>query len=240
MGFPPLITPASEPLDLAGVDACYSPRSVGEMVGHGRVRDAVTRGVLRPADMDKAEIGDVESIWVPVWRFEGTVDGFHISLGTHTRGGRERLMPRGGFKHRDRTLYVLARGGFMIDPAPKMKVARADLVALGADQDPFDCQGKVDADIDRASAQERAELALKREAQPSSALYANIEVKIHDARLVFYPLYVVRYRYAGEANEGGASMFFAALSGATGKVVAAHHPSAFKSIGGKLRRLFGA
>ena len=51
-------------------------------------------------------------------------------------------------------------------------------------------------------------------------------------------LYVVRYRYGGEAVEGGPSIFFAAVSGTTGKVVASHHPSALKSVVGRLGRLF--
>lgn len=235
--FPPLTSAPVAPLDLDGIEVSYSPRSVGEMVGHGRVREAVSGGVLRPADMDKADIGEVESVWVPVWRFEGSVDGFHVSLGTTTRGGRSQLMPRGGFQHKERTQYILARSGFAIDPSPKMRVSRADLTPLG---DHALDGVRVEPDIDGAAAQERAELALKREGQPSTALYAKVKVKIHDARLVFYPLYVVRYRYGGEAVDGGASMFFAALSGASGKVVAAHHPSVLKSIGGKFRRLFGA
>ena len=148
-------------------------------------------------------------------------------------------MPQGGFKHKDQTLYVLARSGFAIDPSAKMKVARADVAPLQT-LESLDGDGVVEADVDRAAAQERAELALKRQGQPASALYANVRVKIHEARLVYYPLYVVRYRYGGEATEGGASMFFAAVSGASGKVVASHHPSALKSLGGKIRRLFGA
>lgn len=235
--FPPLGTPPAAPLSLDGVEVSYSPRSVGELVGHGRVREAVSGGVLRPADMDKAEIGEVESVWVPVWRFEGSVDGFHVSLGTTTRGGRSRLTPRGGYRHKERTEYILARSGFAIDPSPKMRVSRSDLTPLGDKT----LEGvRIAPDIDRATAQERAELALKREGQPNTALYAKVQVKIHDAQLLFYPLYVVRYRYGGEAVDGGASMFFAALSGASGKVVASHHPSVLKSIGGKFRRLFGA
>lgn len=249
MTFPSLTTPPASPLELEGLDVCYSPRSVGELVGHGRVRDAVNGGALRPADMDTAEVGEVESIWVPIWRCEGSVDGFHVSVGTTTRGGRSRLTPRGGFQHKERTHYILARSGFAIDPSTKMRVARADLVSLpdgffedGAfKEDGGALDGlRVSPDVSRSAALERAELALKREGQPASALYAKVDVKIHDARLMFYPLYVVRYRYGGEAVEGGASMFFAALSGTSGKVVASHHPSVLKSLGGKFRRLFGA
>jgi hypothetical protein len=237
MTFPPLVSPPATPLDLEGVEVCYAKRSVGELVGHGRVRDAVSGGVLRPADMDKAVVGEVEALWVPVWRFEGSVDGFHVSLGTTTRGGRSRLTPRGGFQHKERTQYILARSGFAIDPSAKMRVPRADLIPL----DEGTLEGlRIEPDIDRVTAQEQAELALKREGQPASALYAKVQVKFRDARLMFYPLYVVRYSYGGEAVDGGASMFFAALSGTSGKVVAAHHPSVLKSIGGKFRRLFGA
>ena len=235
--FPPLAAKPATPLDLSDVNVHYCRRSIGELVGHGRVRDAVRGGVLRPADMDKADVGEVESVWLPMWRFEGSVDGFHVSLGTTTRGGRSRLTPRGGFQHKDRTQYILARSGFAIDPSAKMRVSRGDLLPRKDEVLDGLC---IEPDMERAAAQGRAELALKRDGQPSTALYAKVDVKIHDARLVFYPLYVLRYRYGGEAVEGGASMFFAALSGTSGKVVAAHHPSVFKSIGGKFRRLFGA
>ena len=47
------------------------------------------------------------------------------------------------------------------------------------------------------------------------------------------------YRAGIEAVEGGPSIFFAAVSGTTGKVVASHHPSALKSVVGRLGRLFG-
>ena len=91
----------------------------------------------------------------------------------------------------------------------------------------------------KADATDAAEHALRRKGEPSSALLAHVRTNISDARLVFYPLYVVRYRYGGEAVEGGPSIFFAAVSGTTGKVVASHHPSALKSVVGRLGRLFG-
>ena len=234
------------------------------MVGEGRARDAVTGRTLGPADLDPAEIGPVESIWIPLWRVQGSADSFSIGfvrtvetirrapdvgvLGgpgrrppdSRKRGRthrRERTLPSGGFRHHDGTMSILARRGFPIVPAPTLAIPLADLVPSAEAR--LEPDSVVLPDLGREAAAEAAEHALRRRGEPSSALFAQVATNISDARLVFYPLYVVRYRYGGEAVEGGPSIFFAAVSGTTGKVVASHHPSAFKSVVGKIGRLFG-
>lgn len=259
-GFPPLISPPSHPLDLENVEAFTVPKSIGKMVGEGRARDAVTRNVLRPADLETAELEPVQLIWVPLWRFEATADSFHLRLdrmwipesssGPIIQGGSGRRPPRsprrrrgqsvvtpgGGFRHRDRTVAVLGRAGFPIDPSAKISIALTDLVpALNAQ---LDAQSTVLPDVPQEDAQEGAVTTLRRAAEPSNALFSKVDVNVRDARLCFYPLYVQRYRYGGEAVEGGASIFFAAVSGQSGKVVATRHPSALRSVGSQLRRLF--
>lgn len=255
MGLPPLVTPAPEPIDDAG--AFVLPFSIGEMVGKGRAKDEVRRGFLRPRDIDTAELSDVERIFVPLWRFEGSVDGFHVGV-TVSRdrgGGRAVPLPTGGFRHQDGTLLVLARRGFPIDPSARASfrgkgrdlinlddrlgiahIPTKDLVPIASAS--WDGAAKIEPDLPREEAEKRARKILKRKGEPHSALYAKVDVDIGDAMLCYYPLWVVRYRYRGEAVEGE-EIFFAAVSGTTGKVVAAHHPSAIKSLGGKLRGLFG-
>jgi hypothetical protein len=253
MGFAPLITPAAEPISDEG--AFVLPFTVGEMVGKGRAKDEVTRGFLRPRDIDTAEVSDVERIFVPLWRFEGSVDGFHVGLTvSRDRDGRRAMpLPTGGFRHQDGTLLVLARRGFPIDPSARAKfrgkgpinfddrlgiaqIATKDLVPLAGAS--LDGVPRVEPDLPLESAEKRARKILKRQGEPHSALYAKVDVELGDAMLCYYPLWVVRYRYRGEAVEGEET-FFAAVSGTTGKVVASHHPSALKSLGGKLRGLFG-
>lgn len=264
MSFPPLITPPARPLDLDPAETFALPRSVGKMVGEGRARDAVTERALRPADLDAAEIGPVESIWIPVWRVKGSADSFSIDLvdtfETIRRGPdavilggggkrppdsrrtgrtttRRRTRPAGGFRHHDGTMSILARRAFPIEPGLSLRMPESDLVLAG--QARLDPTQTVLPDLPREEATDAAELVLRRKGEPSSALIAHVRTQIADARLVFYPLYVVRYRYGGEAADGGPSIYFAAVSGTTGKVVASRHPSALKSVASRLGRLFG-
>ncbi len=264
MSFEPLITPPAEPLDLSDLEAFVLPRTIGKMVGEGRARDAVTERALRPADLESAELGPVEAIWVPVWRIEGSADSFSIDIIRTIdtiRGGpdaillggggrrppdsrrktrrrsRSRARPVGGFRHHDGTLVIPARRGFPIVLGPRLAIPMADLVRA-ADRE-LDALATVLPDLPKDDAADAAERVLRRKGEPDSALFAHVRTHISDARLVFYPLYVARYRYGGEAVEGGASTFFAAVSGTTGKVVAGHHPSAWKSVVGRLGRLFG-
>lgn len=262
--FSPLVQPPAEPLDLDATEAWGLPRTVGQMVGAGRARDAVLGGAFRPADVDRAELGEVEAIWVPLWRVEGSVDSFAIGLTETVRtirsgpdagvlggGGRRpprsprkrvrtkrSVLPTGGYSHHDGVVPVLARRGFAIDPSRKVKLRRADLVKV--DELGLDPASTVLPDLPREEAEEVAKRHLRRRGQPGgNTLFAKVDTKIADARLCYYPLYVLRYRYGGEAVDGGPRTFFVAVSGTTGKVVASEHPSAWRSVGSKLRRLFG-
>lgn len=262
MSFPPLITPPTSPLELDDQEVFLLPRTIGTMVGEGRARDAVTEGVLRPADIESAEIGPIEAIWVPFWRIQGSVDAFSIDLretvdvvrrgkdvGVLGGGGqrppkaprghtttRRRTRPQGGFRHQDATLAILGRHGFPIDPGPKLKLSLSDLIP--AAEGKLDAKTTVLPDTTEDEARETAEHTLRRRGQPNSALFASVNVTLRDARLCFYPLYVVRYRYGGEAVDGS-SIFFVAVSGTTGKVVASHHPGVLRSVGSRFKRLFG-
>lgn len=261
------MTPPARPLDLDPAEVFALPRSVGKMVGEGRARDAVTDRALRPADLDRAELGPVEAIWIPLWRVKGSADSFSIDLvdtfetihehgpdavvlggggrrppnsrrtGSRTTTRHRGTRPVGGFRHHDGTMSVLARHAFPIDPGLSLRLPEADLVPVAEAK--LDPAVTVTPDVTREEACEAAELALRRRGQPSSALLAHVRTHIADARIVFYPLYVLRYRYGGEAADGGPSIFFAAVSGTTGKVVASRHPSAWKSVVGRLGRLFG-
>ena len=240
MSFPPLIHPPTRPLELSDDEVFVLPRTIGAMVGEGRARDAAREGFLRPADIDRAEFHEVEKIWVPLWRVEGSVDGFHVGLTRfETSRGRAGVMPTGGFRHHDGTLAVLARHGYPIDPAGKVKIPKADLVPLSEHRLRNEAAERVLPDVTREDAVAQAEQLLRRKGQPSNALYAKVDVQVKDVLLCYTPLYVCRYRYGGEAVEGGPAIFFTAIDGTTGKVVASHHPSAWRSLKGKLGRLFG-
>ncbi|AKF07531.1 hypothetical protein [Sandaracinus amylolyticus] len=240
MPFPPLVTPPSRPIDVDERDTFVVPATFGTMAGHGRARDAVTRGWARPADVDRAEIGPVERVFVPLWRFEGSADGFHVGLTTMPTGrGRPAVLPTGGFRHHDGEILVLARAHLAIDPSAKVRIARSDMVALRSEdgaQNAIDDHERVLPDVPREEAEETARASLRRRGEPHAALYAKVDVRIRAAALVYYPLYVVRYRYAGEATGGVEGLFHAAISARTGELASAEHPSALKSLAGRVRR----
>ena len=54
---------------------------------------------------------------------------------------------------------------------------------------------------------------------------------------VRYPLVVVRYAYAGEGTRRTGETYHVVVSGRTGKVVGAYHPSAARAVAAKVRRL---
>jgi hypothetical protein len=236
MGFAPLVTPPHEPLALDGVDCFVVPVAFGEMAGHGRARDAVRGGFTRPADIDKAELGPVERIFVPLWRVEGSSEAFHVGLTSIQGQGRSRVLPTGGFRHLDRTVLVAARRNFPIDPSQHTAIDLAD--ARPAADLPIDESERVVPDVPRASAESEAHDRFRRLVAPSNALYAKIDVRIRSASLVWLPLYVVRYRYAGEANQGVASEYHVAISARDGKQVSERRPPLLASLASRVRSLF--
>lgn len=237
MAFDPLVTPPSAPLSLEGIDAFVLPVTFGEMAGHGRARTAAREGVTKPADIARAEVSEPERIFVPLWRIEGASEAFHLGLASGTQGnGRRYVLPTGGFKHQDRAVLVPARRHFPIDPSAKAKIELNDARPLA--EASIDERERVDPDVTRAAAEAEATDRLRRLVAPSNALYASIDVRIRSAALVWLPVYVVRYRYGGEANDGVPTEYHAAISGRDGALVSERRPPLLGSIASKLRSLF--
>ena len=237
MSFPPLVVPPAAPIALEGIDAFALPVTFGEMAGHGRARDAVREGFTKPADIDRAEVGPVERIAVPLWRIEGASESFHIGLGSATIGrGRPVVLPTGGFRHQDRAVLVPARRNFAIDPSGKANIELADGRPI-ADA-PIDDAERVVPDVPRDEAEREAIDRFRRMVAPSRALYATIDVRIRSAALVWLPLYVVRYRYAGAANDGVAGEYHVAISARDGKLVSERRPPLLASLASRVRALF--
>jgi hypothetical protein len=234
--FEPLVTPPRSPIALEGVDAYVLPVTFGVMAGHGRARTAAREGLTKPADFDRAEQGEPERVYVPLWRIEGASESFHVGLHGATSNGRRYVLPSGGFRHQDRAVLVLARRHFAIDPSAKATIDLADARPLASA--PIDDGERVDPDVTRDEAEAEATDRLRRLVAPSSALYASIEVRIRSAALVFVPLYVVRYRYGGEANQGVIGEYHAAISARDGVLVSERRPPLLGSLASKLRALF--
>jgi hypothetical protein len=235
--FDPLVTPPTAPLGLEGIDAYVLRVTFGEMAGHGRARTAAREGLTKPADIAGAERSEPERVFVPLWRIEGSSESFHVGLTSRSHGGGRRIvLPTGGFDHQDRAVLVLARRHFAIDPSEKAKLELRDAKPL-ADA-PIADHERVDPDVTRADAEAEATSRFRRMVAPQRALYASIDVRIRSAALVWLPVYVVRYRYAGEANDGVATEYHVAISARDGALVSERRPPLLGSIASKLRSFF--
>ena len=233
---PPLALRAAHPVGWSAEATLAVPASFSEMAGKGRARDAVKARWLRPADLDRATVGPPQRLWIPLWRVEGAVDGFHVGLRASGSPGRARVLPTGGFRHEDAVVLVPARQGFPIDVSERAVVARGDLRPQLEVAPPDD--EIVEADVSREAAEDEARLRLRRRGEPQQALYASVDVKIRAVDPVLYPVWGVRYLDAGEASGGTESEHYAAVSAHTGATVGERHPSVLGSIKSRLRALF--
>lgn len=232
----PLNPAPASPITWVESEAFAVPASFSEMSARGRARDAVRERWLRPADLEGATFGPPERLWVPLWRFEGSADGFHLGLHAFSgRNGRTRVMPSGGFVHQDGSMLVLARQSCPYDPSTKATIERADARPYGEVDIP-DAE-RVIPDVPLAQAEDEARNKLRRLGEPRQALFSTVDVKITSRQLVWLPMWIVRYRYAGEATRGAESEYHAAISARTGAVVSERHPPAFASFASRLRRL---
>ena len=133
-------------------------------------------------------------------------------------------------------MLVLARRHYAIDPSAKAKLELRDAKALA--EAPIDDRERVDPDVTRAEAEAEATDRFRRMVAPSNALYASIDVRIRSAALVWLPLYVVRYRYGGEANDGVLTEYHVAISGRDGALLSERRPPLLGSLASKLRSFF--
>jgi hypothetical protein len=225
------------------------PASLDAARGQEAVDRAVKSGLLRPADIGFADLAPPALLYVPFWRVAVTVDGFHVGLSTMTgSSGRSIPIPTGGARHKDGIVMIAARTVVPYEAklpsffgkmagAPPLEVGMNELVPQANAAQALAAGEVVDADVDRARAESIATGMLLRAVSPTHAIYAKYEPKIHATTFCLYPLYYARYRYEGEARSRAGEEFFVAVSGRTGEVVAAKHPSAVRAVTNKLRRL---
>lgn len=215
-----------------------------------RGREAATRvvktGLLKPADIERADIEPAALLYVPFWRVDVAVDGFHIGIGSlSTSSGKTIPIPTGGARSREAVVMVCARTivpltvqlpgrlfshtGTHVNPSELVPIDRArEALAQGE---------VVDADVGREQGERTAAGLLVRAISPGNAIYQKYEPQIRSTTFVLYPVYYARYRYEGEARRHVGEQFFVAVSGRTGEAIEAKHPSAVRAAAAKLRRL---
>ena len=251
--FPRLGAAALQP---SGPWFVVAPRLKEPAAGKAARREIFARW-LAPADIRSGRataLDRIRLIWIPFWRTEVAVDGFHVSLFDGHAGGRGALripLPMMSPRHRTGSVMVSARSAFECQVGvprslshgglfpPALEVAEGELVPESADSSsPAGEEETVECDVLREVAEGAARQAALRAVEPSHALYTKYEARVQGARLVRYPIYYLRYRYDGEAREHGPEDCAVAVSAHSGKVVAGRHPSSGRAVAGKIRRLF--
>ncbi len=216
--------------------------------GQEHARRAVLDGVLKPSDIESARILDVKLLFVPFWRIDVSVDGFHVDLGKVTVG--KIPLPTGGTRHKEAVVMVCARTLFPYEPklpswmsgkldgvAP-LEVAVAELLPC-AQMPPgaMDAGEVVDADVSQDGATKIASRMVVRAVSPQNALISKYEPTVRSVLFCRYPVYYARYEYSGVARRTPGEEYFVAVSARTGKTVSSHHPSMVRAAAEKVRKL---
>ena len=247
--FPRLGGAAHEPSDPWFVVA---PRLDEAAAGKFARREIFGR-VLAPADIRQARataLDRIRLIQVPFWRVELSIDAYDVIADYELLMADKPLtffrLPA-YYSREGCALMVSARDAFPYQPkvpdgstarffgTPALQIAAWDMRPAAAAPEHPPAEGEVlECDVPREMAEQTAEHALVNKAiGPLHALAGNYKVHRRAVRLVYYPIYYLRYRYDGEARQHGAESFAVAVSACTGNVVGAKHPSALRAISGK-------
>lgn len=186
---------------------------------HGRaaVQRAVKDGILKPSDIESVELTEPVLLYVPFWRVGGAFqkDGFVMVCA-------RKDVP---YEARVPSLVTELSGVKALD------IGTNELVPsnAGAAREALAAGEVVDADIDKA----RAEAIVNgMRLSPVSA-----DPKSLAGTFLLYPFYYAPYRYSGESRRHSGEELFVAVSGRTGEVAFAKHPSAVRAMATKLRKL---
>lgn len=235
-GFPPIARPGPTVAVPAG-ETWVLPRTVDRALAEKTAREAMNESVFRPADIARAEVAPFALAYLPLWRVHVEVEGFHLGVSRVSSGGIGGMLPTGGTRHAEQVVLVLGRRMVACDPTAKAELPSIDLVPRARCKLPDDVV--ILPDVARTDAEREACDRLRRQVQPTQALYSKFDAHVRSATLCYYPVWLLRYRYAGAASKDAApEECHVAVSGRTGKIVSDHHPSALRSLADKVKRWF--
>lgn len=234
--FRPLSPPPPRPTQAAPEATFIVPATLPKETAE-RVVQSNLRWFFRPADIDKSEFSPLSLLYMPLWRIDAAIESFYIGLqhSTGQNGMLRWVVPTGGFRHRDGVVILSGRRFYPIDPSLKIVIPLNEMQPLR--QPPTD--GEVLApDVHQQEAEVEAAGRLRQRVQPQGALYARFEARVRSAALCYYPLWVQRYRYQGSAAwRTHLEECHVAVSGRSGKIVSARHPSALWSMLDRAKRM---
>jgi hypothetical protein len=212
---PPTFPKLSQPVTPAEV--FVAPATFDAAHARAAVEHAVKHGLHKPADIESVDRIDPVLLYVPFWRVGGAFqkDGFVMVCA-------RKDVP---YETRVPSLATELSGMKALD------IGTNELVPLnaGAAREALARGEVLDADIDKARAEAIVNGMLL---GPVSA-----EPRSLAGTFLLYPLYYATYRYSGESRRHAGEELFVAVSGRTGEVVAAKHPSAVRAMATKLRKL---
>ena len=208
--FPKLAQPVTP------AEVFVAPATVDAARGRAAVQHAVKDGLLKPSDIDDVELADPALLYVPFWRI-------------------------GGSFQRDDSFMVCARSDvpYERNPSPivvdlsrkrPLDIATNELVPRNAQvgREALERGEVVEADSDQARAEGMVRTMLL---NPVTSGPKNLA-----STFVLYPVYFARYSYSGESRRHAGEELFVAVSGRTGEVAFAKHPSAVRAMATKLRK----
>lgn len=242
----PLLPPLTDPVVIPEGDTFVVRARISFAEAAELARKAIVERALRPGDLGDPRRDVPRLAWTPFWRVDAGVDAFHLGLSGVRVGGLP--LPTGGNRHRDAVLLVCARRAFpyelalpsflsgVVSDHEPLEVDLAELESLGNFTLASVGGELLQADVPREAAERDALTLLTRAVSPDSALYVDTKRRVRSALFVRMPLYFVRYLYEGEARSRPGEEYYVVLSGRTGKVVSAHHPSALRAAAARIRR----
>jgi hypothetical protein len=224
-----------------------APAEIDFARGKAEISRVVKEGLLRPSDIDGAEIETPELFYLPFYRVDVAVDGFHVGTSTIQIGsGRTSIpIPMMGARHRDAVIFVCARTLFPFEAklpsffgrmgsAPPIEIATSELSPF---RNPPPTGALIEADVQQVSAEQHAAMMVLRAVQPGQAIYSDYKPVIRSTMFCLLPVYYAGYRYSGEAQRKPDEALFVAICARTGQVISAQFPSAARAVAAKFRKL---
>jgi len=224
----------------------FVPAVVSPEEGETLARDRIQSGVARPVDSHRADMEPVVLVWVPLWwvtvRVEPTAptarDG-GTAFGRYAATAAALQNARRATTARLEVVLVSGRSGLSFDPSARA-VVPADALQPIAGWAPGDAEciaPDVAHDEAMAEAGNRVRGGGVLGRVPGlGGLVAGGTVRVETAELVWYPLWLRRYRYEGEASAGKVDACHVAISAWDRRVVSEHHPAAWRAVTGRVSR----
>jgi hypothetical protein len=240
--FAPLLSKLDQPVKVQD-DLCYAlAASVSAEEAKRLLLQEAQQGLMRPADIADGFFEEPALVHLPVWRTNVHAEGFHIGVNTISlMTGRDRRIPvpipTGGVDTKDVVVLTAGRRFFPFDPTTALAIPQQKMIARAH----ASMTGEVaEVDVPQAQAETESVQRVRSAMRPSNAIYAKAEASVRSIALVYVPLWVMRYRYDGEAVPQVGQEFHVLLDATFGRVLSAAHPGRFRSVLGKVKRLFGA